>query len=216
MNSLKKKAYNIIKENIVTCRYTPGEFLNESQLMEEIGASRTPIREALSKLEQEKFVRIVSKKGVMVSELTLKEIGDVYQVRMLLEPQIVRQWGSRISVDELEKCRALLLTYHADMDVAQRNELDDSLHRLIVESCPNAYFYQWMTHIYCQNQRIRVVTGQLGQLMEENNTGHLQIVEMLLMAEYEKAAELLTEHLEQSKKKTFDVLLKMGAQYTRN
>ena len=52
--------------------------------------------------------------------------------------------------------------------------------------------------------------------MEENNTGHLQIAEMLLMAEYEKAAELLTEHLEQSKKKTFDVLLKMGAQYTRN
>jgi len=214
MLSLKKKAYNIIKENIVTCRYAPGEFLNESQLMEEIGASRTPIREALSKLEQEKFVRIVSKKGVMVSELTLKEIGDVYQVRMLLEPQIVRQWGSSISVDELEKCRGMLLNYRPSMDVAERNELDDCIHRLIVDSCPNAYFYQWMTHIYCQNQRIRVMTGQLGQLMEENNAGHLQITEMLLMAEYEQAAELLTKHLEQSKKKTFDVLLRMGTEYT--
>jgi len=215
MISLKRKAYNIIKENIVTCRYTPGEFLNESQLMEEIGASRTPIREALSKLEQEKFVRIVSKKGVMVSELTLKEIGDVYQVRIILEPQIVRQWGSGIPMDELEKCRAKLLNYNPGMDVTERNELDDCLHRLIVDHCPNAYFYQWMTHIYCQNQRIRVITGQLGQLMEENNAGHLRITEMLLMADYEKAADMLAEHLEQSKKTTFDVILKMGLQYTK-
>ena len=109
----------------------------------------------------------------------------------------------------------MFLTYHSDMDVAERNELDDCLHRLIVESCPNTYFYQWMTHIYCQNQRIRIITGQLGQLMEENNAGHLQITELLLMAEYEKAAELLTAHLEQSKKKTFDVLLKMGTRYTK-
>ena len=215
MISLKRKAYGIIKENIVTCRYAPGEFLNESQLMEEIGTSRTPIREALSKLEQEKFVRIVSKKGVMVSELTLKEIGDVYQVRLMLEPQMVRQWGGNIPVDALEACRFKLLSYSPEMDVTQRNEIDDCLHRLIFDSCPNAYFQQWMTHIYCQNQRIRVVTGQLGQLMQENNEGHLRITEKLLMSDYEAAADLLTSHLELAKKNTFDNLLKSNPTYGR-
>jgi len=215
MVSLKRKAYEIIKHNIVSCRYMPGEFLNESQLMEEIGTSRTPIREALSKLEQEKFVRIVSKKGIMVSELTLKEIGDVYQVRMILEPQIVRQWGGNISVDELERCRVGMLNYRPEMDEAQRNELDDCLHRLIVESSPNAYIKQWMDHVYCQNERIRIITGQLGQLMEENNAAHLRITEALLMSDYETAAVLLADHLEFGRKTTFDNLLKMGLQYTR-
>lgn len=209
MISLKRKAYDAIKENIITCRYAPGEFLNESQLMEEIGTSRTPIREALSKLEQERFVRIVSKKGIMVSEVTLKEIGDVYQVRLILEPQIVRQWGGNIPVEGLEECRKKLLAYRPSMGVEERNELDDCLHRLIVDSCPNTYFQQWMTHIYYQNQRIRVISGQLERLMEENNEGHLRIAETLLMSDYEKAADLLVTHLERSKRKTFDCLLNL-------
>jgi len=209
MISLKRKAYDMIKENIVTCRYAPGLFLNEAQLIEEIGVSRTPIREALSKLEQERLVRIMSKKGVMVSELTLKEISDVYQVRQMLEPQLLRQWGPGIPMDALESCRKKLLSYSPSMDVTQRNELDDSIHRLIIGSCSNTYFFQWMTHIYCQNQRIRVYTGQLGALMEENMEEHLQIADKLLLSDYEGAAELLTTHLMLSKKRTFDGLLKL-------
>ena len=60
--SLKSKAYNLIKTKIVNCEYAPGTFLNESMLMGEIGSSRTPIREALSKLEQENLVRILPKR----------------------------------------------------------------------------------------------------------------------------------------------------------
>lgn len=210
MESLKSKAYEIIKGNIATCRYAPGQFLNEAQLIEEIGVSRTPIREALSKLEQENLVRIISKKGVVVSELTLKEIGDVYQVRIMLEPQIILQWGGNLSVEKLEICRLSLLKYNADMDIAQRNEIDECLHQLIIGCCTNAYFAQLMKRIYCQNQRIRLITGQLGQFMEENNAEHLRVTETLLMADYKAAAMLLDQHLEKSKKNTFDTLLKMG------
>ena len=60
--SLKNKAYNLIKTKIVNCEYPPNSFLNETLLMDEIGSSRTPIREALSKLEQENLVRILPKK----------------------------------------------------------------------------------------------------------------------------------------------------------
>ena len=58
--SLKNKAYNLIKSKIIHCEYAPGTFLNESTLMSEIGSSRTPIREALSKLEQEDLVKDTS------------------------------------------------------------------------------------------------------------------------------------------------------------
>lgn len=203
MGSLKAKAYDIIKENIISCRYAPGDFLNEMQLMDEIGASRTPIREALSKLEQERFVRIVPKKGIMVSELTLREINELYQVRLMLEPQVLRQWGEWIPVEELERCHTRLVNYSPEMNMLERNELDNSLHRLIVDYCPNCYIREWFGHVFSQNQRVRIFTGQIGQRMELNNESHLRILDKLLLGDYNVAAELMTEHLEEGKRATF-------------
>ena len=60
--NLKNKAYQLIKERIMTCEYGPNSFLNEADLIQEIDASRTPIREALNKLEQEGLVQIIPKK----------------------------------------------------------------------------------------------------------------------------------------------------------
>lgn len=210
MGSLKAKAYDIIKENIISCRYAPGDFLNEMQLMDEIGASRTPIREALNKLEQERFVRIVPKKGIMVSELTLREINELYQVRLMLEPQVLRQWGEWIPVEELERCHTRLVNYSPEMNMLERNELDNSLHRLIVDYCPNCYIREWFGHLFSQNQRVRIFTGQIGQRMELNNESHLRILDKLLLGDYNVAAELMTEHLEEGKRATFDILLRMG------
>ena len=209
MHSLKQKAYGIIKERIISCTYVPGQFLNEALLMEEIGASRTPIREALSKLEQEGFVRIVSKKGIEICKLTMSEISDLYQVRLMLEPQIVLQWGQSIPVGDLEKCRMRLLSYNPGMQAAERNELDDSLHRLIFNSCSNSYLSTWMDHLYAQNERVRFFTGQIGRYMEKNNEEHLQILDLLLIGNYADAASLLTEHLEMARKNTISTLLTM-------
>ena len=210
MGSLKSKAYDIIKDNIIACRYATGDFLNEAQLMGEVGVSRTPIREALNKLEQERLVRIVPKKGVMVSELTLREINEIYQVRLMLEPQVVRQWGDRIPVEELERCRMRLLNYSPEMSMLERNDLDDSLHRLIIDYCPNSYIHDWSNHLYSQNQRVRIFTGQIGQRMELNNAGNLKILDKLLLSDYDAAAVLMNEHLEEGKRDTFDTLLRMG------
>ncbi len=210
MGNLKSRAYDIIKDNIITCRYTPGEFLNEAQLMREVGVSRTPIREALNKLEQERLVRIVPKKGVMVSELTLREINEIYQVRLMLEPQVVRLWGNLIPVEELEHCRMRLMNYSPEMSMLERSGLEDSLHRLIIDYCPNSYIHDWSDYLYCQNQRVRIFTGRIGQRMELNNVGYLKILDKLLLGDCSGAAELLNEHLEESKRNTFDVLLQMG------
>ncbi len=212
MQSLKQKAYCIIKDRIISCVYLPGQLLNETLLMEEIGVSRTPIREALSKLEQEGFVRIVSKKGIEVCALTMQEISDLYQVRLLLEPQIVLQWGSTIPVSELEASRMKLFSYNPSMPLTERNELDDSLHRLIFSSCSNGYIISWMDHLYSQNERIRFYTGQIGRFMEKNNEEHLRIIDRLLVGNYTEAAALLTEHLEMARKNTMETLLKMSAE----
>ena len=65
--SLKQMAYNSIKEKILNCQYMPNSFLNEDLLCEEFGVSRTPIRDALSRLEQEHLITIMPKKGFFVA-----------------------------------------------------------------------------------------------------------------------------------------------------
>ena len=80
----------------MTCEYKPNTFLNEASLIQEIDASRTPIREAPNKLEQEGFVQIIPKKGVMVTGLTLQEINQTFEARILLEPFIIANYMSAL------------------------------------------------------------------------------------------------------------------------
>ena len=74
--SLKNQAYYEIRQRILTCEYAPGAILNEAFLCEELSFSRTPVRDALSRLEHEHLLRIVSKKGIVIENITLSDIGN--------------------------------------------------------------------------------------------------------------------------------------------
>ena len=78
--NLKTLAYNTIKQKIVTCEYAPGTFLNEEILTDELKISRTPIRDALSRLEQEGLIEIKPKKGITVTALSIKDATPFYNI----------------------------------------------------------------------------------------------------------------------------------------
>ena len=99
---LKQYAYEFIKKKILTCEYEPGRHLNEQQLCEAMGnISRTPVRDAVSRLEQEGLLNILPKKGILVSELRISDINRIFEVRMLLEPYVLRRYGSKQAADQL-------------------------------------------------------------------------------------------------------------------
>ena len=110
--SLRDKAYEQLKERIVDCTYAPDSVINEEWLQSEFGMSRTPIREALIMLEREGLVKIMPKKGVRIVRMTLEDVHDVFEIRKLIEPYILRQYGHKVSRQRLEtmerKHRALL------------------------------------------------------------------------------------------------------------
>ena len=92
--NLKTLAYNKIRQKIVTCEYAPGTFLNEETLTEALGLSRTPIRDALSRLEQEGLITILPKKGLMVSGITEEDVHSMFEMRLLVEPYALRTYGN--------------------------------------------------------------------------------------------------------------------------
>lgn len=213
--SLKLHAYNSIKEKIVSCEYSPGMLLNEELLRESIGASRTPIRDALSRLEQEGLISIMPKKGVVVSELSIGEVNMIFEVRLLVEPYALENYGA--SIPEQTVMEHFSAFTRAANDKTARDvpyELDDSFHRDIVSACANRFLMQTYESIQTQNRRFRVMTGTIqDNRLEITTREHLQIIRACIKRDWKLAGQAMREHLLASKDATFELLLNASARY---
>lgn len=207
-DTLKDRAYAIIKEKIIDCTYAPATFLVESELMQQVGASRTPIREALNKLEQENLVRILPKRGVLVSEITMRTLDEVYEVRFLVEPYIVRTYAHLLAREALAAEREQVEKSALLPTGLQLHRVDNDLHQMLLNVAGNAYLRAMMDNIYGQNNRIRVFSGQkVDSRRIETCREHMEILDLLLAGEYERAAGAMTRHLENSKATAVRALL---------
>lgn len=209
-DSLKLQSYNIIKDKIIRCEYAPNTLISEEALREELGVSRTPIRDALSRLEQEGLIQILPKKGIMVSGLSLSEINAIFEIRMLFEPYALATYGYRLNDEKM------LEFYNtcSQGGVFQPDEfykVDDDFHAFIIDAAPNRYIHHTYELIQNQNLRFRVMTGQQpDDRLDRSNSEHLTIIKACLRKDWSAAADAMEEHLRQSKNSTFELLLNYG------
>lgn len=209
--TLKLKAYNIIKKNIVECIYTPGSMINEEQLKEELQISRTPIRDALSRIEQEGLIQIKPKKGIFITPITIDEINKIFEVRLLIEPYAIRKYGQNLNNNTLLD---YLNYYKGDKakNITKDKviELDDSFHDLLMACIPNRYLTKFYEVIKSQNKRLRILSGsEYTNRIEKGQIEHVKIIEHLLKEDYQSAEIALIEHLQESKSSAFKLLTKI-------
>lgn len=205
--SLKQQAYDEIKRKIVTCEYAPNTLLNEELLRDELHVSRTPIRDALSRLEQKGLITILPKKGIMVSSLSINDINMVFEVRMMYEPYALLHYGSRIPYSVLTHSYELL----SDLDAMSEDwaffQADDAFHAAVVQAIGNRFLLQTYEWIQDQNLRFRVMTGQTSApRLEDTSKEHTRILEACLKKDWSEAASAMKDHLINSKNATFDLL----------
>lgn len=216
--NLKTVAYSTIRRKIVTCEYAPGSFLNEEILTGELKLSRTPIRDALSRLEQEGLIEIKPKKGIMVMPLSTDTINMIFEVRMLYEPYILLNYGPLIPTDSLKEFYHIFQHKDVKSECALNNDyvydLDSAFHSLIINACPNIYLQQNYNQIQTQDARFRYMTGDVDSCrLEDTFKEHLNIVCSCLQNDWKKAAEKMNFHLEQSKQASFSLIFnEMGLQ----
>jgi DNA-binding GntR family transcriptional regulator len=99
---LSKQAYQLIKTDIVTCKLAPGQLIGQAALTQDYQMGVTPVREALRQLVQEGFVQSVPRMGYIVSLITVQDIEEIYEMRMILEVAAVRMAATRGSMDQLK------------------------------------------------------------------------------------------------------------------
>lgn len=129
--------YERLKSRIVLLDYEPGQVLREKELIEEFGVSRTPVREALIRLEMDGLVRILPNLGTIVSEVSFQQLKDVIEVRshlILLAGQLA---AARINKQELEQLRKLIEQMNQEKDPKKLMELDTQAHNLINQAAKN-------------------------------------------------------------------------------
>lgn len=208
--TLKEHAYNYIKKKIINCEYQPGMFLNEDMLKEEVQASRTPIRDAISRLEQENLVKILPKKGILVSELSIREIQSIYESRLLIEPYTLLNYGNRVPEDQyMQFLKIFSDTDVSELDSNQMYDEDSRFHHTLVEASENNYLIIMYNQISSQNRRLRILSGVKSEdrLIATQNE-HIRIIQSCLQQDWTLATDYMKEHLINSRKASFDVALK--------
>src|SRR5690606_12292208 len=106
---LRELVFEVLREAIITGKLRPGERLMEVQLAEELGVSRTPVREAIRKLELEGLVLMIPRRGAYVAEISMKDIADVFEIRAALEGLAAQLAAERCTPEEIENLERSLV-----------------------------------------------------------------------------------------------------------
>jgi len=184
----------------------PREPLSESRLASMIGMSRTPVREALKRLENESIVVSSDKRGYFLNLPTLKEIKDLYEVRAVLEAGAVKLAAPKIDLRKLEHFEKRMLSYKKG-DANEKEfdfvNLGKEFHLFVIESTQNKKLEELIKGIYAQLEISRVYAYD--RRREDAVDEHLKIVYALKEGNQEKSQLYMEEHL----KKSFETLMKI-------
>lgn len=199
---LKTKAYEEIKKDIVSNAYMPGQMLNEELLRDRLQISRTPIRDAISRLEQEGFVTIKKKKGILVSPINEDILNEVYNSRILIECYALEAGFDRLDKAELEEMKALhcALNERKVVGRADFRPVDRALHSYFVSSLSNRFLSSTYEKLQDWNARIGNYSTLRG--VDKIHTGldeHIEILDCCLDHDKKGAEDAMRHHLENAR-----------------
>jgi DNA-binding GntR family transcriptional regulator len=192
-----EEAYRYLKTRIMSAALPPGASLNELEIAQALGISRTPVREAIRKLEQEGLAMRYPNRGAIVTKLSMKDVLEIWQIREILEPAACRLAAARIEHTALERIEKVLLKLKGrlagpeDYEAFLRADLD--LHGLILEASGNATLRQVLDLLNERIIQVRVVTSP--PRFQRSVDEHIEIVGALRDRDGSAAAEAMRRHL---------------------
>lgn len=196
---LRELVFESLREAIISGALPPSERLMEIQLAEEMGVSRTPVREAIRKLELEGLVVMIPRKGAYVAGMSIKDIVDVFEIRGALEGLAAELAAERATDEELETMERYLVKISEEIesgDLSKVVETDTDFHTFIYKASRNARLSQIINNLREQIQRFRTTSlsfpGRMKIALEE----HRKIVEAVSSRDGELARKLAQEHIE--------------------
>jgi len=197
---LSQKVYRILKARIIKGDLKPGEKLLENKIAEQLGVSRTPVREALQKIAAEGLVKMEPNLGMIVIEFSLEDLQEVLQVRRALEGLATSVAAKKISKEEITKLEEIIEKMSiciSKNDVVAYSELNGKLHNLILNICGNKRLTEICNHLNSSDHRFRIRSLRSNpERLKYSLKEHREIVEALKRKDSIQAEWLSQAHLD--------------------
>ena len=196
-----EEAYRYLKTRIMSADLPPGASLNELEIAAALGTSRTPVREAIRKLEQEGLAMRYPNRGAIVTKLSMTDVLEIWQLREILEPAACRLAANRIDRDALARIEQDFVDLKEQETGPEAYEAflraDTGLHGLIIYSAGNATLRQLLEMLNARIVQARVVTSPAR--FRHAVAEHLAIIAALQARDAQAAMEAMRRHLESAR-----------------
>jgi len=200
LRPIRDEVYHAIKDAILKGAYKPQQRFKETDLAKTLGVSRTPIREAMRKLEIDGLVEYVPHKGTVVSGFDLSEILDIYEVRTVLETLIAKRAAENITDELIEKLKLNIKKFETEENNDTILALLDEFNELIYEASKCSKLVNLMRHTRGYFKRVRISNHTDPERRKDAILEHERIVSVLEKRDPDLAVKYTLEHIESSRK----------------
>lgn len=195
--TLAEHAYLALRDRIIDMRLPPGAALDEDALMKELGVGRTPMREAVKRLESDRLLTVYPRRGTIVSDVNIRDLRAISDARRVLEAFAARKAAEHVTDDD----RAVLRACLEDLARAEggSNEdslaLDERIHRAIYSTMRNTYVEATLIQYFSLSQRLwNFVLSGLATITA-NVHEHSELLQAIIDGDPDRAAHLAEEHV---------------------
>jgi DNA-binding GntR family transcriptional regulator len=196
---LADRAYEGLRDRIVTLQIKPGEPIDEDRIGRELGMGRTPVREAIKRLALEKLVTVFPRRGTFASDINITDLAQISDVRSVVEAHAAQRAAERLTAaqrDELAELLAALDAGHDDQDRGALMALDARVHRFIYRCADNPYLAETCDRYF--NLSLRIWYLALDRMPEL--AGHIQehrdVLAAIADGDSRRARRTITEHIQ--------------------
>lgn len=204
--SLVDQIYSVLRDRIIEVVMEPGTKIDIQRLIEEFEVSETPVRVALAKLAHEGLVKLLPRRGYFVIKLTKKDIKEIYDLRILLEPYALDTAIENINPAKLKKIYADFAELREIDDVRKKEKkslkIDQWFHLEIVRNCDNKRAQELFYRIY----DFARISQRMHKRIDRDVGEHTAVIKALLDKKKEEAKRLLVQHLENAREATLETL----------
>ncbi|MCR5757613.1 MAG: GntR family transcriptional regulator [Selenomonas sp.] len=200
---LREVVCESLREAIRNGVLRPGERVMEIQLAEELGVSRTPVREALRKLELEGYVVMMPRRGTYVASMSIRDINEIFEIRTALESLSNGLAADHITDEELEHLQRLLVIiggYIKEGNIDKIVETDIEFHDTMYHAARNERLVGVISNLRDQLTRFRTLSMSYPGRLEETLEEHRLIVEAIANGDRKTASKAAERHMENSEK----------------
>jgi DNA-binding GntR family transcriptional regulator len=198
INLLKNQAYEGIKERIINLTLRPNEQLVEQRLAEQLGISKSPIREAIQRLEREGLIYSLPFRGGFAAAVSEQDIREIFQLREALERFCIKNACLIFSGDDLKKIRKIISRSDKALqqgDIKEAYLIDIQLHDFLINSSNNGKLIQTYANLRDHLTRYWNIASLISGRVAKSHQEHLLILEAIAQRDESQAEKRISEHL---------------------